>query len=212
MPTEKLLDNFSQANPSSAINPFQITAGPWALSDVCKKWTSIVTTNAALWTNIAINTSPKAMNIWTPYIRFLLDVLRHSQQPLSIPHSSKKIDFTFNKPETMAVLDRDDVYGYLDSLESLKISGSLGIIEDDSLVSDAVPYFCGCVKAKIRRRIFAIIVEMGQVEEYKLHEPELRDVTPMTDNIRLPFLRTLHVGDPRVLRSIIAPKRFLSSC
>ncbi len=54
--------------------------------------------------------------------------------------------------------------------------------------------------------------EMGQVEEYKLHELELRDVTPMTDNIRLLFLHTLHVGDPRVLRSIIVPKRFLSSC
>ncbi|PBK89148.1 hypothetical protein ARMGADRAFT_1065066, partial [Armillaria gallica] len=32
MPTEILLDIFSQAIPSSAINPFDTTAGPWVLS------------------------------------------------------------------------------------------------------------------------------------------------------------------------------------
>ncbi|SJL03055.1 uncharacterized protein ARMOST_06400 [Armillaria ostoyae] len=48
--------------------------------------------------------------------------------------------------------------------------------------------------------------EMGQVEEHRLYGPELENVTPVADNIRLPFLRTLYAGDPRILRSIITPR------
>ncbi len=43
----------------------------------------------------------------------------------------------------MAIPERDDVCGCLDSLKLLKISNSPGIIEDDALVSYPVPYFCG---------------------------------------------------------------------
>ncbi|SJL03049.1 uncharacterized protein ARMOST_06394 [Armillaria ostoyae] len=68
-----------------------------------------------------------------------------------------------------------------------------------------------CRKMSIPEAISKDMQEMGQVEEYKLYGPELRDVTSMTGNIRLPFLHTLYAGDPRVSRSIIAPKRFISS-
>ncbi|KAK0197989.1 hypothetical protein F5146DRAFT_66740 [Armillaria mellea] len=260
-PTEILLDIFSQAIPSSAINPFNATAGPWVLSKVCKKWNSIITTYAPLWTNITIDTSPKAINVLKPY-RCLLDILKRSQdQPLSIrfvegedslPYVThtllrilmkhaprwKKLDFTFSNPETIAVLDA--VRGRLDSLESLVFSASPGIITDmpwsampcrifadapklrSAIVSVGgfaldLPFaqlksfgdhWCGA-RAKemsIPEGITKYLQEMRQVEVYKLYGPELKNVTPMADNIRLPFLRTLYAGDPRVLRSIIAPR------
>ncbi len=109
-----------------------------------------------------------------------------------------------------------------------------------ALVSDAMPYFCGCAKAEIRcrvcgrlhvgaalcaaevvrrslvwcsgegddhtRRYNEVPAGDGTGEAYKLYGPELKNVTPMADNIRLPFLRTLYAGDPRVLRSIITPR------
>ncbi|KAK0444895.1 uncharacterized protein EV420DRAFT_986508 [Desarmillaria tabescens] len=261
MPTEILLNIFSQAIPSTTIDPFKATAGPWVLSKVCKKWNSIITTYAPLWTNITIDTSPKAMNVLKPY-RCLLDVLKHSQdQPLSIrfvegentmlsvthillrilmKHAPrwKNLDFTLSNPETLAVLDA--VRGRLGSLESLTFSGSPGMIADMpwsvtpcSIFADTpqlksanvsmggftleLPFaqlksfsdhWCGA-RAKemsIPEGISKYLQEMGQVEEYKLYGPELKNVTPMINNIRLPFLRTLHAGDPRVLRSIIAPR------
>ncbi|PBK61953.1 hypothetical protein ARMSODRAFT_964544 [Armillaria solidipes] len=261
MPTEILLDIFSQAIPSTDINPFNTTAGPWALSKVCKKWDSIITAYAPLWTNITIDTSPKAINVLKPY-RCLLDILKRSQdQPLSIrfvegedslPYEThtllrilmkhaprwKKLDFTFSNPETIAVLDA--VRGRLDSLESLMFSASPGIIADMPwsvtpchIFADApklrsadvsvggftleLPFaqlksfsdhWCGA-RAKemsIPEGIMKYLQEMGQVEAYNLYGPELKNVTPMADNVRLPFLRTLYAGDPRVLRSIIAPR------
>ncbi|KAK0506596.1 hypothetical protein EDD18DRAFT_37310 [Armillaria luteobubalina] len=261
MPTEILLDIFSQAIPSSAINPFDTTDGPSTLSKVCKKWDSIITTYAPLWTNITIDTSPKAINVLKPY-RCLLDILKRTQdQPLSIrfvegedslPYVThtllrilmkhaprwKKLDFTFSNTETIAVLDA--VRGHLDSLESLTFHASPGIITDMPwsatscrIFADApklrsaevsvggftleLPFaqlksfndhWCGA-RAKemsIPEGITKYLQEMGKVEAYRLYGPELKNATPMTDNIRLPFLRTLYAGDPRVLRSIIAPR------
>ncbi len=261
MPTEILLDIFSQAIPSTDINPLNTTAGPWALSKVCKKWDSVITTYAPLWTNITIDTSPKAINVLNPY-RCLLDILKRSQdQSLSIrfvegedslpfvthtllrilmKHAPrwKKLDFTFSNPETIAVLDA--VRGCLNSLESLTFSASPGIMADMPwsatpcrIFADApklrsavvsvggftleLPFaqlksfgdhWCGA-RAKemtIPEGITKYLQEMGQVEAYKLYGPELKNVTPMADNIRLPFLRTLYAGDPRVLRSIITPR------
>ncbi|KAK0207924.1 hypothetical protein DFS33DRAFT_1379467 [Desarmillaria ectypa] len=261
MPTEILLDIFSQAIPSTVINPFNTTTGPWVLSKVCKKWNSIITTYAPLWTNITIGTSPKAMEVQKPY-RCLLDILKYSkEQPLSMcfvegedsmpsvthmllrilmKHAPrwKTLDFTLSNPETPATLNA--VSGRLESLESLEFSGSPGIIANMPwsvtpywVFADApklrsaevflggftlelpfaqlksfIDHWCGA-RAKemsIPEGISKYLQEMGQVEEYKLYGPELKNVTPMADNIRLPFLRTLHVGDPRVLRSIIAPK------
>ncbi|KAK0245292.1 hypothetical protein EDD85DRAFT_895670 [Armillaria nabsnona] len=262
MPTEILLDIFSQAIPSSAINPFDTTAGPWALSKVCKKWNSIITTYAPLWTNITIDTSSKAIDVSKPYGKRLLDVLKHSEdQPLSIrfvegkdsvpsdthillrilvKHAPrwKKLDFTFSNPETIAVLDA--IRGRLDCLESLKISGSPGIIADMPWSATPCHIFADTPKLRsvdvslggftlelpfgqlksfndhwrgararemsIPEGISKYLQEMGQVEEYKLHGRELENVTPTMDDIRLPFLRALYAGDPRILRSIIAPK------
>ncbi|KAK0475072.1 hypothetical protein IW261DRAFT_1567995 [Armillaria novae-zelandiae] len=250
MPTEILLDIFSQAIPSSAINPFNTTAGPWALSNVCKKWDSIITTYAPLWTNITIDTnvSSTSSNVRrTSHSPFVLSrektpcrTVTHTLLRILMKHAPrwKKLDFTFSNPETIAVLDA--VRGRLDSLESLTFYASPGIITDMPwsatpcrIFADApklrsaevsvggftleLPFaqlksfsdhWCGA-RAKemsIPEGITKYLQEMGQVEVYKLYGPELKNVTPMEDNIRLPFLRTLYTGDPRVLRSIITPR------
>ncbi|KAK0440835.1 hypothetical protein EV421DRAFT_767432 [Armillaria borealis] len=210
-----------------------------------------------------IDTSPKAIGRPRNHTdNRLFDVLKHSQdQPLSIRfvegkdcvHSDthmllrilmkhaprwKNLDFTFSNPETIAVLDA--VRGRLDSLESLKISGSPGIIADMPWSATPCRIFADAPKLRsagvslggftlqlpfgqlksfndhwrgararemsIPEGITKYLQEMGQVEEYKLHGRELENVTPIMDDIRLPFLRALYAGDPRILRSIVAPK------
>ncbi len=195
MPTEILLDIFSQAIPSSAINPFNTTtAGPWVLSKVCKKWNSIITTYASLWTNIMIDTSPKAIDISKPYGKRLLDVLKHSQdQPLSIrfvgrrdsvpsdthillrilmKHAPrwKKLDFTFSNPETIAVLDA--IRGHLDCLESLKISGSPGIIADMPWSATPCRIFADTPKLRsvdVSLGAFTLELPFGQLKSFNDH-------------------------------------------
>ncbi|KAK0440845.1 hypothetical protein EV421DRAFT_2020266 [Armillaria borealis] len=196
MPTEMVLDIFSQAIPSSAINPFDTTAGPWVLSKVCKKWNSIITTYAPLWTNITIDTSPKAIEVSKPYDECLLDVLKHPQdQPLSIrfvegedsipsdthmllyilvKHAPcwKKLDFTFSKPETMAVLDHDTVGGPLNSLESLKISGSPGMIADMPLSATPCRVFADSPKlrsADVSLGGFTLELPFAQLKSFNDH-------------------------------------------
>lgn len=44
------------------------------------------------------------------------------------------------------------------------------------------------------------------MEEYKLYRPEIKNVTPMSNNNTTLFSAHPSAGDPRILRSIIAPK------
>ncbi len=153
-----------------------------------------------------------------------LHAIHHPHITPPHPHSSvENLDFTLSKPRTITALGA--VRAHLDVAHFFWLSCDYC---RQALVSGAMPYFCGSadvgfmlelpfgqLKSSSDRRcgaqakemsipevISKYLQEMGQAEEYKLHGPELKDVTPVTDNMRPPFLRTFHVGDLHVLRSI----------